>query len=403
MSADKRERGPRESLAVNGEPESLAGRIVPKEMGSRLPQAKAPAEKPTKQYVAEDQITRKRKRERPSEFSSVLDAAEYEGLRYRPKGPEGRANFANILTLSAEVIGDVAHDILRSAADAALEVMKDESITKDFDKMKEIENLWGTKMTQNQFTQLLQFSKRITDYEDEEDSENRRREEELAEQYGVSMQVDDDEEDRIDIDDSDEDEEVDVDIAEEAPEFADGAEQVEATVVGDSKPKRAKVDDNKVYAHEIDAFWLQRTVAAHFPDPITAQEKSVAAMNALASDASTGSVENELMEIFDFEHFPTVTKLVQNRTAIVWCTTLARAEDDKAKATVRKEIEAAGQGWILTELYGRREKTKQDAADEAMEEVEKTVTVQPMRLVDLDSLVFAQGNHLMSNKKVTLP
>src|SRR2546423_13521154 len=46
MSADKRERGPRESLAVNGEPESLAGRIHPKEMGSRLPQAKAPAEKP---------------------------------------------------------------------------------------------------------------------------------------------------------------------------------------------------------------------------------------------------------------------------------------------------------------------------------------------------------------------
>jgi len=404
MSADKRDRGPRESLATTGEPESLAGRIDPKQMGSRLPQSKAPAEKPTKQYVAEDQITRKRKRERPSEFSSVLDAAEYEGLRYRPKGPEGRENFANILTLSAEVIGDVAHDILRSAADAALEVMKDESIQKDFDKKKEIESLWGTKMTQNQFTQLVQFSKRITDYENDEDNENRRREEELAEQYGVSMQVDDDdEEDRIDIDESDEDEEVDVDIAEDAHEFADAAEPVDATVVGESKPVRAKVDDNKVYAHEIDAFWLQRTVAALFPDPITAQEKSIAAMNALASDASTGSVENELMEIFDFEHFPTVTKLVQNRNAIVWCTKLARAEDDKAKAAVRKEIEAAGQGWILTELYGRREKGKQEAAEEEMEEVEKTVIRQPMRLVDLDSLVFAQGNHLMSNKKVTLP
>ena len=170
--------------------------------------------------------------------------------------------------------------------------------------------------------------------------------------------------------------------------------EADATVVGESKPKRAKLDDNKVYAHEIDAFWLQRTVAAHFPDAITAQEKSVAAMNALASDANTGSVENELMEIFDFEHFPTVTKLVQNRNAIVWCTKLARAEDDTAKAAVRKEIEAAGHGWILTELYGRREKPKDE--DMQVEAVTSMASIQPMRLLDLDSLVFTQGNHLMS-------
>ena len=124
--------------------------------------------------------------------------------------------------MTTEVIGDVAHDILRSAADAALEIMKDESIHKDFDKKKQVEDLWGTTMTQNQFAQLVKFSKRIVDYEDDAVNENRRREDELAEQYGVSMQVDEEEEeDKIDFDESDEDEEVDVDIAEEAPEFAD--------------------------------------------------------------------------------------------------------------------------------------------------------------------------------------
>ena len=400
MSSDKRERGPREK-DITGEPESLAGRIDLREMGSRLPQVKAPIEKPTKQYVTEDQMSRKRKRDRPAEFSNILDSTEYEGLTYRPKSNEGRENFANILTLTAQVIGDVASDILRSAADAALEIMKDDSIVKDLDKKKEIESLWGTNMNSTQFSQLLQFAKRITDYEDDKDAEDRRREDE---QYGVSMQVDDDDdqEDKIEDDVSEDDEEdLNVDIAGEGADLADLPEEFQATVVGEREPKRAKLDDSKVYAHEIDAFWLQRTIAAHFSDAVEAQEKSAAAMAVLASDDNSATVENKLMEIFDFEHFPTVTKLVINRDAIVWCTRLARAEDDKAKATVAKQIEAAGLGWILTELYGRREKV-----EDVVMQVDGSTTVrpmQPMHLIDLDNLVFAQGNHLMANKRVTLP
>jgi pre-mRNA-splicing helicase BRR2 len=103
-------------------------------MGSRLPQTQSSttvADLPKNQYVKEDQISRKRKRDRAGtsgDISNILDATEYEGLRYHPKSAEGRQHFANILTLTATVIGDVAHDILRSAADAALEIMKDESI-----------------------------------------------------------------------------------------------------------------------------------------------------------------------------------------------------------------------------------------------------------------------------------
>jgi pre-mRNA-splicing helicase BRR2 len=123
-----------------------------------------------------------------------------------------------------------------------------------------------------------------------------------------------DDEDRIDFEGSDDDaSELNVDIAEDAAEPADRPEEVQ--VVGGSKPK---FDENKVYAHEIDAVWLQRTVAAHFTDPITAQEKSTAAMKALASNANISSVEIELLEIFEWDHFPTVPNLIQNRDAIVW-------------------------------------------------------------------------------------
>ncbi|HMD13345.1 MAG TPA: DEAD/DEAH box helicase, partial [Bacteroidota bacterium] len=76
-------------------------------------------------------------------------------------------------------------------------------------------------------------------------------------------------------------------------------------------------------------------------------------------------------------------------------------EDETAKAAVKKEIEAAGHSWILNELYGRREKTKDE--DMQIDQVSKTASTEPMRIIDLESLVFTQGNHLMTNKKVHLP
>ena len=69
-------------------------------------------------------------------------------------------------------------------------------------------------------------------------------------------------------------------------------------------------------------------------------------------------------------------------------------------------------GWILRELTGDRQAKPRSGAmdvDEPKIEVPKTATVapgsivQPKRTVDLDSMAFSQGGHLMSNKKSKLP
>ena len=69
-------------------------------------------------------------------------------------------------------------------------------------------------------------------------------------------------------------------------------------------------------------------------------------------------------------------------------------------------------GWILRELAGDRQKKK--THDDAMD-VDKPVTVpktatlapgstvQPKHAVDLESMAFSQGVHLMTNKKCRLP
>ena len=74
-----------------------------------------------------------------------------------------------------------------------------------------------------------------------------------------------------------------------------------------------------------------------------------------------------------------------------------------------------GIGWILRELAGdwQAKKTHNDAMDvdvkEATAAVPKTATltsgstVQPKMTVDLESMAFSQGGHLMLNKKCKLP
>ena len=69
-------------------------------------------------------------------------------------------------------------------------------------------------------------------------------------------------------------------------------------------------------------------------------------------------------------------------------------------------------GWILHELAGNRQKKKthNDAMDiNKPVTVPKTATlapgstVQPKHAVDLESMAFSQGVHLMTNKKCRLP
>jgi pre-mRNA-splicing helicase BRR2 len=87
--------------------------------------------------------------------------------------------------------------------------------------------------------------------------------------------------------------------------------------------------------------------------------------------------------------------------------------DADERINVEVAMREKGIGWILRELAGDRQAKKvQDDAmdvDEKKLAVPKTATlapgstVQPKRTVDLESMAFSQGGHLMSNKKCKLP
>lgn len=139
-------------------------------------------------------------------------------------------------------------------------------------------------------------------------------------------------------------------------------------------------------------------------------------------------IENELMDLFEYEHPRLVSRLVLNRDKIVWVTRWRKAEEDRdARAAIEREMIAAGHRNVLTELRSREEATATDGtpADHRMKldlmdldvpsaakdgETQNAARegglvggLQPKRLINLENLVFDQGNHLMTNPNVKLP
>ncbi|KAI0062804.1 Sec63-domain-containing protein [Artomyces pyxidatus] len=411
----------------DGAPTSLAGRIDPREMGSRV-QRQAPADMDKKkkratekQEPTERQLAKRKQEATAFGFTDIIEATQdVEGLTYRPRTAETREVYELILSTVHQALGDQAQDVVRSAADTVLESLKNENM-RDFDKKKEVEEILGS-LPNESFSQLVNLSKKITDYgaEDEAavDPDIERKDAEIDEEMGVAVVFDEEEqeseeEEGFEIRDaSDEEEEEEAAEGEGAQEEGDD----ELVIGGASSQSRgkAKVDKDIVSPHSIDGFWVQRQVSEVYPDPVTAADKAASVLSVLGSESSLRDCENELMALFDYQSFHVITKLLKNRDVVVWCTKLARSDADE-RVNVEVAMREKGLGWILRELAGDRQAKVN--ADDAMDvdaqaasaQVPKTATlapgsvVQPKQTVDLESMAFSQGGHLMSNKKTKLP
>ena len=447
---------------ATGDPESLAGRLSIKDMGSRVARDSAP--KPKKGAMPDvergslregaDVLQREKKKgklESTSRAGGILTGADalIEGLRYRPRTQPTRDAFNLILTIVAEHLGDVPHEVVRSAADAVLEYLKDDDL-KDFDKKKEVDDILGVSMGPKQFNELINLGKKITDYDaqDEDDDAGDARQEgddEIDGRQGVAVNFENDEDDdgMVDVVRDESSDEEDFAEDEERPDSNEvvdgegGQEEVvedilngEAMVI-DSAPegKKSKSDDNSIPARDIDAFWLQRQIGRLYPDAHIQHDKTMSALKTLSGEPDEPGgeekqlrdIENDLMELFDYEHHELVQKLIANREKVVWLTRLARAENEEEKSTIKREMASEGLRWILDELEGKtddgQKKIKVDIkmdidsgafADKEGQKPERPEGqlvggLQPRKLINLENLIFDQGNHLMTNPKVRLP
>jgi pre-mRNA-splicing helicase BRR2 len=192
---------PRRDKEPDGAPTSLAGRIDPREMGSRVQRAVPKDLDKKKKKAADKQDSSERAAKRRQEaagfgYTDILEATQdVEGLTYRPRTAETREVYELILSTVHLALGDQAQDVVRSAADTVLETLKSENM-KDFDKKKEVEEVLGS-VTGETFSQLINLSKKITDYgaEDETmaDPDMERKDAEIDDEVGVAVVFDEEE------------------------------------------------------------------------------------------------------------------------------------------------------------------------------------------------------------------
>ncbi|CAH0048053.1 unnamed protein product [Clonostachys solani] len=434
---------------ATGDPESLAGRLSIQDMGGRVNRDHAPKQKKSTGPLdvvrgdlkeGEDVLLREQRR-KGGKSTGLLGANEshIEGVKYQPRTQATRATFNLVLTIIANNLGDVSHDVIRSAADVTLEYLKDDDM-KDLDKKKEIDEILGTTMPAKQFNELVNLGKKITDYDaqDDEDAEMGGADgddADIDERQGVAVTFDDEAGDEeienevrdVSSEDEDEDDEENEDSAAQATNGdADGDDEMileSGPVAGKQKDK----EKHSVPARDIDAFWLQRQVGSLYPDAHEQTDKTRDALRILSGEPdeaggeekSLREIENDLMELFDFEHHELVQKLVENREKVFWLTKLTRSENPEQRAEVEREMASEGLQWILNELHGKKandgkkmdikmdidvpDSIKTGALKEEKPEGQLVGGLQPRKLINLENLVFDQGNHLMTNAKVRLP
>lgn len=478
---------PRRDNEPSGEPETLWGKLNPKAFGDKaqrtVKEEKEKAEKKRKEKEdklrasgAERQASKKVKHDYGSSgFHSILTATEdFDSNAYRPRTRETKQAYELILSLMHSFLVDVPQDVLIGATQDALETLKDDS-KKDFDRHREVEEILGAKMPSDKFAQLVNLSKKLSDWGSGGAGEGGMVIDDgraggadgMDEEVGVAVVFDEDEEegegsgDEYEINDEDEggDEEEDIQQQQQQQQGMEGEETAlgelttvtrlgmdfgsDVTAGGSAAASSAssmfsaeKGDDAAavlVDPHDVDAFWLQRKVAEVYSDPHMAQAKTEECLKLMYSSRDVRDCENELMALFEYDHFDLVRLLTKSRDVVVWCTKLAKAGTPDERHAIEEEMRDRDVDHILRKLRlaptrkieggnrrgvvegtmeldegageGARKKSAAAAAAAAAvaEESSSSVRFVPKNQLDLDDLIFEQGNHLMSNKKVKLP
>lgn len=450
LQADRRFVSRRHDEAT-GDPESLAGRISITEMGSRNQRERSRPQKSSTlgpmsraQIKADAKLLQKQQKKK----GQTQDEMQLEGLVYFPRTSATRATFGLITTIVAQKLGEVTDVALRSAADATLEYLKDDEL-KDFDKKAEIEDILGVTLTPKEFNELVSLSKKITDYGvlDEEEREQARaaaaaqehdprlKDVDAEDLEGVAVDFDsaDEEEaggEAFEVQSEDEgetedglDEEDDADL--EAKGTARDAMDEDELVLG----ARETGAQEEVAAYEIDTYWLPREIGQYYDDSHVRQEKAADVLTILGAfeddeeERPLREIENELMELFDYEHHELVQKLILNRDKIVWATKwFSAGSDADAKAAVERQMAAAGHRQILHELQTREAVLSGNVPPEKRFKIGEIKLpepgevppapgrdgkliggLQPKKNIDLESLAFEKGNHTMTAQEVELP
>ncbi|XP_018491321.2 DExH-box ATP-dependent RNA helicase DExH12 [Raphanus sativus] len=416
----------------SGEPETLRGKIDPKSFGDRVvrgrPEESSKKKKKRRGVVADDDtvlLARRSKRRRLREESVLTDTTD-DVAYYQPKTKETRAAYEAMLGLIQRQLGGLPLSVAGGAADEVLAVLKNDAV-KNHVKKEEIRKLLNPipEEVDQVFDQLVSLGRLITDFQ--EGGDGKADEDDVLGDVAVEFDESEEEDEESDPGFVQEEE----DGEDEEPQ-KDGGMQVDA---GRSDEGAGDANEGtSLNVLEINAYWLQRKISQAFEQEIDPQRCKVLAeelLKILAEGDDDRDVENKLLAHLQYEKFSLVKFLLRNRLKVVWCTRLARAEDQDERNRIEEEMRVLSPelAAIVEQLHATRATAK-----EREENLQKSINEEARRLrdeaggdggrgrrdvtdrdlesgwlkgqrqmLDLESLAFDQGGLLMENKTCKLP
>lgn len=382
-------------------PVSLAGQISVSDMGSRVSD-----ENTNTKAVKKEKGIPKQSSSNNYSYTGTL-----ENISYHPTNEETAHIFDLIMVEIHNFLPDSSHDVIISAADSVLEILKQEDTTPP-QKRKEITELLDTQINDIEFNGLINLAKRITDYEVQMISQEMDDDENDGGIAVVFDNSDDDEEDGIDDNENEEGNMEDESQTEEVEE--PGNDLTDEAVIKNAEESEKKTD--VIPLHEIDQFYLQRKVSSALSDsdPSAVQQVTNSFMEFLSdSKLSTRELENELMDLMNYENFELIKLSIENRWRLVFKIKLLENESEEYKEKILEDMKMLNLDSLISEFEDQNEtqtgnkkrKLSGDNIDEPYKKIKPATTKyeRKPKIVDLDALNFDQGSHLMTNTKIKLP
>ncbi|XP_010425675.1 PREDICTED: DExH-box ATP-dependent RNA helicase DExH12-like isoform X2 [Camelina sativa] len=346
---------------------------------------------------------------------------------YHPKTKETRAAYEAMLSLIQLQLGGPPLNVVVGAADEILALLKNETFGNS-EKEMEIEKLLNF-INNRYLDQLVSIGKLITDFQETGDSSGGGGGKANDDGLGVAVEfeekgVDDEESDPADM------------VQEEDDEEDEETTRTRGMRVGagiNDEDEGHSNEGTDLNVHDIDAFWLQRKISHAYEQQIDPQQCQVLAEELLKilAEGDDMDVEKKLLVHLQFEKFSLVKFLLRNRLKVVWCTRLARAEDQEKRNRIEETMRglAPELTTIVEQLHATRATAK-----EREENLQKSINEEirhfkhetggdggrgrravadrdletgwmkgQRQMLDLDSLAFDQGGLLMGEKKCDFP
>ena len=281
-------------------------------------------------------------------------------------------------------------------------------------------------MNERDFGNLVELGKQITDFDADGEAREGAMDEEQDNIMTFNMDVESEEEilDEIASDASDASDASNGDDSQAADALNAG------TIMNTSA--ETEEDEGSLRVEDIDSFWLQRQIHEYEPDAEKSQHIAEEVLSILQSNDERGD-EDRLVECIGVEHAALIQLLLANRSKIAFVTRWRRASSDAEREAIaqallsdpslngpavlkRLEGGQATRAWrsggdaLAAPRETPRLKAHSEKADEeALREEERQALSQelavpkPKAQLDLRSLEFAAGGHLMSKNALHLP